>query len=163
MDTLDFFQQEGRGFICYTNLLPRYMPNHPCTSINRSVECKSLCALTRLLQLGANPDPRGFQVTPLQMATFRRDAAGVRALLEAGADPNNTGDGQGIEWAAETSIFQAYCGLHGFTPLYVLRHLEGHPEIPRTIYSEEGFEYMTSVAGADIERLLLNYNAVECV
>jgi hypothetical protein len=88
-DILEFFQREASGLVCYTNLLPRFMPGHRCETV-----CEASCTLRQLLQLGANPDPEGFPVTPLQIAVFSRDLAGVRTLLEAGADLNNTGDEQ---------------------------------------------------------------------
>ncbi|MEJ0106519.1 MAG: NACHT domain-containing protein [Bacteroidota bacterium] len=51
---LDLIQHEARGIVCYTDLLPRYMPGHFCET-----ECDDSCALPRLLHLGANPDPKG--------------------------------------------------------------------------------------------------------
>jgi hypothetical protein len=152
-DVLDFFQQEVRGLICYTDLLPRYMPGHVFETV-----CESSCVLPRLLQLGANPDPKGFQVTPLQIAVFSRDLAGVRTLLEAGADLNNTGDEQGIKWHAETSALGPYCRLHGLTPLYILRHLEAYPYLEDGMTIEE-IDHMNGATTTDIERLLLDYDA----
>lgn len=148
-DTLDFFHREACGLASYTNLLPIYMPGHASETV-----CEGSCVLPQLLKLGANPDPKGFQVTPLQIAVFSRDLAGVRTLLEAGADSNNTGDEQGIKWHAETSILGPYSGLHGLAPLYILRYLKPHPYFEDAMTIEEIGEATT-----DIEHLLLEYNA----
>lgn len=152
-DMLDFFQREALRFVCYTDLLPRYMLGHAFETV-----CKGSCVLPRLLQLGANPDPKGFQVTPLQIAVFSRDLAGVRTLLEAGADSNNTGDEQGIKWHAETSILGPYCRLHGLTPLYILRHLDAYPYLEDGMSTEE-INHMNGADTTDVERLLLDYDA----
>jgi hypothetical protein len=110
---LDFYQIEVGGLVCYDNFLPRYMSHHGLADRHQfEMGCHDSCVLLRLLQLGANPDPKGFQVTPLQIAVFSRDFAGVRTLLEAGADPNNTGDEQGIKWDAQ----RACSALHFASP-----------------------------------------------
>jgi NACHT domain len=153
-DMLDFFQREARGLVCYTDLLPRYMPGH---TFDEAV-CDGSRVLPRLLQLGANPDPKGFQVTPLQIAVFSRDLAGVRMLLEAGADSNNTGDEQGIKWHAEISILRPFCRLHGLAPLCILRHLKAYPYIEDDMTIEE-IDDMNGAVTTDIERLLLDYGA----
>ena len=154
-DVLNFFQREARGFVCYVDLLPRYMPGH---TFEDPTTCKGTCVLQRLIQLGANPDPKGFQVTPLQMAVFNRDIAGARMLLEAGADSNNTGDEQGIKQHAETSIFKSYYRLHGLALLYILHHLEAHPH-SEIFKSDEEMDYINGALTPDIEYLLLQYNA----
>jgi hypothetical protein len=146
---LDFFQREAHGLVCYTDLLPYYMPGH----LYYEAECGDSCVLPRLLQLGADPDPKGFQVTPLQIAVFMRDVVGVRMLLEAGADANNIGNKRGIEWHAETSVLGIYQRLHGFTPLYILRHLEAHVSV--RLRGRTTVEEVTT----GIERLLLNHGA----
>jgi len=152
-DVLDFFQREARGLVCYTDLLPHYMPGHAEETV-----CEGSCVLPRLLQLGANPDPKGFQVTPLQIAVFSRDLAGVRTLLEAGADPTNTGDEQGIKWHVETSVLGPYCRLHGLAPLYILRRLKAYPYLEGGMTTEE-IDEMNGATTTDIERLLLDYGA----
>jgi ankyrin repeat protein len=129
------------------------MPGH-----THETACSGSCVLRQLLQLGANPDPKGFQVTPLQIAVFCRDLAGVRTLLEAGADPNNTGDEQGIKWHAETSVLGPYCRLHGLAPLYILRHLKAYRYFEDGMTTEE-IDEMNGATTIDIERLLLDYGA----
>ncbi len=78
------------------------------------------CWLRRLLQLGALVDPAGFRVTPLQIAVAARDLKGIALLLESGANPNMTGEYDGIRWGEE-EILGIFDQLHGCTPLYVLR------------------------------------------
>jgi len=84
---LEFFQCEGLGPTFYKTLLPKYMLGHAITK----EMCDESCELRRILQLGANPDPKGFQITPLQIAVFSPDLAGVRTLLEADANPITRG------------------------------------------------------------------------
>ncbi|KAK5405278.1 hypothetical protein LTR06_008973 [Exophiala xenobiotica] len=151
-DILDFFQREASGLVCYTNLLPRFMPDHQCETV-----CEASCTLHQLLQLGANPDPEGFPVTPLQIAVFIRDLAGVRTLLEAGADPNNTGDEHATNWYAEPSTLGPYISLQGLPPLRILRQLEAflwHEHILTT----DQIDHLKVAVTADIERLLLDYD-----
>lgn len=145
---LDFFQREARGLVCYTDLLPYYMPGH-----SFETECEDTCVLPRLLELGANHDPKGFKVTPLQIAVFLRDIAGVRTLLEAGVDENNIGDKRGIELNPLLSVHAPYQRLHGRTPLYILRHLDPHPD------TEWYVNLTLEEIAPGIERLLLDHNA----
>ncbi|KAH6972969.1 hypothetical protein BKA56DRAFT_492630 [Ilyonectria sp. MPI-CAGE-AT-0026] len=63
-----------------------------------SSNCTDYCLVARLLQLGADPNGHGYRVCPLQIAAGAWDLEGVRVLLEAGADPNNTGDATGMVW-----------------------------------------------------------------
>jgi len=156
-NVLDFLEQEARGLVCYINLLPHYMTGHS-HHIEDDLVCDSSCVLPRLLQLGANPDPKGFQVTPLQIAIFGRDVAGVRALLQAGADSNNTGEEQGVKWHAEASILGRYCHLHGLAPLYILRHLEDFPYLDGGMSHAE-VRHRNGIFTNHIECLLLEYNA----
>ncbi|KAH7009774.1 hypothetical protein EDB80DRAFT_610302, partial [Ilyonectria destructans] len=65
-------------------------------------DCTDYCLLARLLQLGADPNGHGYRVCPLQIAAGAWDLEGVKVLLEAGADPNNTGDRSGIVWEDNT-------------------------------------------------------------
>jgi hypothetical protein len=152
-DMLDFFELEAHGIVCYTNLLPRYMPVHAYERV-----CEPSCVLPKLLQLGADPDPKGFQVTPLQIAVFSRDIAGVRTLLEAGAGCNNIGDEQGVKFDAQNSALGPYCQLHGLTPLYILRHLRSYPYLEDGMTKEE-ISVMNGATASDIERLLLDCDA----
>jgi hypothetical protein len=60
------------------------------------------CIPGRLLQLGAHPDGCGHRICPLQIAARTLDLDGVQLLLEAGANPNNTGDEKGEMWKEGT-------------------------------------------------------------
>ena len=91
--TLGFLQQEASTLIDYGNLLPGYMLDH-----NYCMDSDShynYCVLEQLLHHGADPNPKGFPVMPLQIAAYKRDLLGLTSLLEQGADPNNTGNPQG--------------------------------------------------------------------
>jgi hypothetical protein len=89
----------------------------------------------------------------LQIAVFLRDIAGVRTLLEAGADANNIGNKRGIEWHAETSVRAPYQCLHGLTPLYILHHVEAYGG------AGYGMPMTMEEITTGIERLLLDHNA----
>ena len=79
-------------------------------------DCKGLCPLQRLLEVGADPNLRGYQITPLQIATISSDCDGVERLLKAGALPNDTGSPNGVIWEDE-SIMHHLNHLHGASPL----------------------------------------------
>ncbi|KAH8888439.1 hypothetical protein GQ53DRAFT_826144 [Thozetella sp. PMI_491] len=178
---LDILEQIGKtGHVDYSNSLPYYMPG----SYWRALETDSRAhkadlledgepyskddpTLQRLLALGADPDPEGFRVTPLQISVFARNLPGVRQLLAAGADPNNAGDPQGISWDKDGFVLQSYDELHGLAPIDVLYCLERVPytkhflisdglPVPRLSYKAEGYNGAIAV---EIERLLLQYGA----
>jgi hypothetical protein len=52
----------------------------------------NFCMFNELLNLGADPNGSGFEITPLQLAAYRCDYFAVRLLLDYGADPNGLGD-----------------------------------------------------------------------
>ncbi|KAE9371111.1 hypothetical protein N431DRAFT_376507 [Stipitochalara longipes BDJ] len=156
-NSLEFFLQEAPGLVSYTNLLPLYMPGHDPFGKEKN-ECKHTCVLPRLLRLGADPDPKGFQVTPLQIAVFSRDLVGVKTLLKAGANPNNAGDTHGISWDAKTSILGPYHLLHGRAPLDILRQLEAYLYYQGSMLDSE-IDLMNGEMTTGIERLLLDYGA----
>ncbi|KAK3933930.1 hypothetical protein QBC46DRAFT_462872 [Diplogelasinospora grovesii] len=88
--TLQFLHREFKTATksMYHDLLPTYMTWHIfCTD----VEHHDTCCLRELLRNGADPNPAGSQITPLQFATHCRDVLGVTELLKAGANPNDAG------------------------------------------------------------------------
>ena len=83
-------------------------------------DCHDFCPLQRLLELGADPNLRGYQITPLQIATYCTDYVGVEMLLKAGAMPNDTGSPDGVVWR-EDSVMHDLNHLHGASPLRICR------------------------------------------
>lgn len=70
-----------------------------------------------------DPNPAGYLVTPIQIAVANRTGEGVRNLLETGADPNATGDRNGVPFKTNTFLEWAN-ELHGLSPLQICRHFE---------------------------------------
>jgi len=85
--------------------------------------CNGYCPVERLLELGADPNMTGYQVTPLQIAVASWDFESVSTLLKAGADPNGTGDSDGIFWD-EGTLMSRFNDLHNASPLYICRNFE---------------------------------------
>lgn len=102
--------------------------------------CTKACAVEKLLHAGADANAKGYRVMALQIAVACRDYDGIKTLLEAGADPNNTGDANGVQWSA-TSIFGRFNFLHKLSPLHVCRNLE-------SIYKDSRFKYDRKGDGA---------------
>jgi hypothetical protein len=118
--------------------------------------CKPRCVVDWLLDHGADPNPKGYRVTPLQIAVASWDYHGVESLLAAGADPNNTGDANGLKWGDNTIKGRYFDQCCGHSPLYIFRHsgisgLEWGPEF----LDFKGSERL------GIEHLLLSSNAIE--
>ena len=113
-------------------------------------DCKGFCPLQRLLELGANPNLRGYRVTPLQIATYSNDYEGVEMLLKAGAMPNDTGCADGVIWP-EDSVMHDLNHLHGTSPLRICREFA---IIERPIGREVGVNDRKR-----IEALLLSHGA----
>lgn len=113
-------------------------------------DCDGFCPLQRLLELGADPNLRGYRITPLQIATFTSDYEGVEMLLKAGAMPNDTGSADGVIWQ-KGSVMHGLNHLHGASPLRVCRDFE---VFPRSIYRKAGANDQKK-----IEALLLYHGA----
>lgn len=74
---------------------------HSCNSLG-SQRCWGCLVVTRLLQLEAKPTVPGFAVGSLQVAAALGDFETSRLLLEAGVDPDDTGDLHGDIGTPET-------------------------------------------------------------
>ena len=120
VDAFKFFIEVGAGSFDPSIALLLYIGGH-VHSVQS--DCKGFCPLQRLLELGANPNPRGYRVTPLQIATFCSDYEGVEMLLQAGAMPNDTGSADGVIWR-EDSIMHDLNHLHGASPLRICRDFD---------------------------------------
>jgi hypothetical protein len=112
--------------------------------------CSGYGLLEHILQAGADPNVKGYRVTPLQIATVSWDYTGVRMLLEAGADPNCIGDKDGVQWEAK-ALLGRFNFLHGLSPLYIHRNLG-------CILKGKMRDHRASEA-MGIESLLLQYGA----
>jgi hypothetical protein len=154
-DCLDFIQETAPTLVNYQKLLPSFVPC--CGGPYHGPDRIGGDVLQRLLDLGADPDPTGFRVTPLQIATYTRDLEYVRILLNAGADPNNAGDPHGSAWNGD-SVLSPFNRLHGNAPIELLRALE-----PQFFYlgrmTDEEIEAAEGVITDEIEWALLSYGA----
>ena len=112
--------------------------------------CSGYCLAERLLELGADPNVIGYQVTPLQIAVVRWDFEGVSTLLEAGADPNDTGDRDGIVWEKGT-LMSRFNHLNNASPLHICRKSGG--------LFEGGLRASREKKRRKIEAILLQYGA----
>ena len=113
--------------------------------------CRGDCPLRRLLKLGADPNSRNSRITPLQIAVISGDLDGVSILLDAGADPNDTGSSEGTVWE-DGMLMSLFNHLHGASALHICRHFKYYIEhIHLELWSEDNFEM--------IEETLLRYGA----
>jgi hypothetical protein len=80
-------------------------------------QCPSLC--TRLIDLGASVQGKGYLIAPLQIAVYTLDVDAVELLLGYGADPQGVGNPDGIRWG-EKSVLNRYNVLEGKSPLECL-------------------------------------------
>lgn len=85
--------------------------------------CDEYCMVKRLLKLGADPNETEYRVTPLQIAVISGDSEGVGLLMKAGADPNDSGNTNGIIWRDKTPMHQ-FSYLHGYSPLHICRFFD---------------------------------------
>jgi hypothetical protein len=115
---------------------------------DHDVGCTESCLVERLVDLGADPAGAGYNVTPLQIATWNHDIEGVRVLLGAGAPPNGTGDPNGLSWGEGTSM-PTYNMLEGASPLHICKMVSKEAA---TLFGHEI---------RHIEKLLLQYGAEE--
>ena len=119
-------------------------------------DCSTICAVQRLLELGANPNLTGYIVTPLQIATYRMDFEGASILLENGAHSSSTGCIDGVVWEKDT-IMSYLNHLHGASPLRIIRkYTYITPQINSSVYPD----WIPGVR-QKLEKLLLQYGAEE--
>jgi len=123
-----------------------------CHNHNLKGDCNGYCPAERLLELGADPNMIGYRVTPLQIAVVSWDFEGVSTLLKAGADPNDTGNNDGIFWGKGT-LMSRFNHLRNASPLYICRNFECifQDGSYAKRYREEGLR--------KIEAILLQYGA----
>lgn len=111
--------EHSAGLFDPSKALLLYIGSHRHSS---NYSCQSrYCPLTQLLDLGADPNCRGSRITPLQIAAALNDFNGVRTLLNAGADPNDTGSAGGSTWG-ENTMTGRFNNLYGVSTLYILRY-----------------------------------------
>ncbi len=116
-DALGFLLDHGLGHFDPTSVLIHFVGTHQ----HRLDEtCPQDCGLRRLLQLGADPNARGYPCTPLQIAAVHRDRHGIQALLQAGADPSSTGSDEEKNWEKGT-VLGEFSDLRGVKPVDILR------------------------------------------
>ena len=138
-----FCYEQGAGIVNFTSILSVYAGTH----YNCACRDGGLCLLKALLHNGALPDPKGYQVTPLQIMCYLRDMGGARALLEAGADPNRIGNKDGIMWDSR-SMLKVFEVVRGISPLRIMRKLPTGNLLD-----------MNATGAEAVEQLLLQYGA----
>lgn len=117
VDAFKFLVEVGAGSFDPSIALLLYIGAHVHST---QFDCKGFCPLQRLLELGADPNLRGYRITPLQIATSTSDYEGVEMLLKAGAMPNDTGSADGVIWQ-DYSVMHYLNHLHGASPLRICR------------------------------------------
>ena len=85
--------------------------------------CEEHCLVEQFLERGADPDVLKYRITPLQVATICWDLGGFEALLRAAADPNHTGNCNGVVWE-DNAFIGRFNYLHGANPLHICRHFK---------------------------------------
>lgn len=138
--------------VCFTSC---HYYHHPDASYDGG--CKDSCIISRILDGQADPNATGYYVTPLQIAVANWDVEGVRALLAAGAEPNASGDRNGIPFKTK-SFLERFNDLHGWSPLFICRNREPPDELGFSIRERD--EIRNSII-PQIDALLLEHNARE--
>ena len=114
----------------------------------KSFGCEGYCTVARLVQLGADPDGPGSRICPLQIAAWAWDLDGVRALLEAGANPNCTGDRMGEVWK-EGTMLALFNGAKDHSPLNIVETMG--------CFFQDGRFYKSKGAAPKVAALLREY------
>jgi hypothetical protein len=147
VDIFELLLEYGTGLFDPSRVLLLFIGRH---YYDPEDKCYGYCPTERLLELGADPNMMGYQVTPLQIAVVTWDFESVSTLLKAGADPNGTGNSDGVFWEKGT-LMSRFNHLHNASPLYIFRNFECIFE-DYTKENREGDE-------EEIEEILLQYGA----
>ena len=147
VDAFKFLVEVGAGSFDPSIALLLYIGGH---IHSEPYDCEGFCPLQRLLEHGADPNLKGYRITPLQIATFTSDYEGVEMLLKAGAMPNDTGCADGVIWP-EDSVMHDLNHLHGTSPLRICREL--------AIISRPEHRRVEANDRKEIEALLLSHGA----
>ena len=149
-DVFPYLMEIGAGVFDPSVALLLSVGGHPHDSA-----CEEFCVVLRLLEIGADPNLKGYIVTPLQIAVYCLDFEAVNTLLEHGAHPNSTGCEEGVAWEKRTFMSQIN-HLHGASPLRINRKytLTGCFEY---IYEQQVIEDVRK----KVEALLLQHGAQE--
>jgi hypothetical protein len=147
VDIFELLLEYGTGLFDPSRVLPLFIGRH---YFDPKDKCYGYCPTERLLELGADPNMMEYQVTPLQIAVVSWDFESVSTLLKAGADPNGTGNSDGVFWEKGT-LMSRFNHLHNASPLYIFRNFECFFE-GYTKENREGDE-------EEIEEILLQYGA----
>lgn len=146
--TVDFFaHMVGSG--CYVHNCLQFMLNHQVTLHEPSMLLQSYIGgsedndyiLSRLLELGADPNGAQYTATPLQIAVALGNYAAAEALLRAGADPNILGNPDGTRGYAirilqdSEILFQATNLLENLSALAICQ--DGSVEIGDDLMDED--------------------------
>ena len=113
---LGFLLDHGLGHFDPTSVLVHFVGTHQHSFYEA---CTQDCPLQRLLEMGADPDARGYPCTPLQIAAVHRDKHGIQALIQAGADPSATGSNKVEKWEEGTMLGE-FSKLRGVKPEDIL-------------------------------------------
>jgi hypothetical protein len=89
-----------------------------CDHEGDATPCSGFCPLRYLIEAGADPNGTGYHTRPLQITVHKQDYEGTKALLEAGANPNYSGDPNGVAWE-EGMILAEFNRLHKTRPLLI--------------------------------------------
>jgi hypothetical protein len=118
------------------------------------------CWLEKILDRGADPNATRHSITPLQIAAATRDVKGIEELLIAGANPNATGNLNGV--CFETNCIVSWCSeLSGLSPLYICRDFTSLAWQDDGCFSQKEMEEMIERDIPLVEALLLQYGAEE--
>ena len=150
VDEFKLLLEYGTGLFDPSQILLLYTGNH-----YHDIHCDGheYCLIERLLEYEADPNMKGYLVTPLQIAVGSWDFQAVHTLLRAGANSNGTGDCNGIIWKEDTYM-NRFNLLHSASPLQIRRS-------NRYIHGAGLEEHERRKNYLEIEEILLQYGAAE--